>query len=88
MELCGLDEVDRTPNFAESEQLCRQMENFCKDFGEIERRLKLRLKKFLHCLKFAVNVAQKIFPTPANVQIAAKIFQIFWRRLKVFQNLR
>lgn len=39
MELCGLDEVDRTPDLSESEKLCKHMETFCEDFGEIERRL-------------------------------------------------
>ena len=39
MELCGLDEVDRMPDIAESEKLCEHMETFCEDFGEIERRL-------------------------------------------------
>lgn len=39
MELCGLDEVDRTPEFSESEKLCEHMEAFCEDFDEIERRL-------------------------------------------------
>lgn len=39
MELCGLDAVDRLPDDLESERLCGYMENFCEDFGEIERRL-------------------------------------------------
>ena len=39
MELCGLDEVYRTPELSENEKLCEHMEAFCKDFGEIERRL-------------------------------------------------
>ena len=39
MELCGLDDTDRTPEVEESEKLCEQMESFCDDFGEIEKRL-------------------------------------------------
>ena len=39
MELCGLDDTDRLPEADESEKLCEQMESFCEDFGEIERRL-------------------------------------------------
>jgi hypothetical protein len=60
MELCGLDEVDRTPNFSESEQLCQDMENFCKDFGEIEKRLAEK----------GVVLRQKIQRLPPNVEYA------------------
>ena len=39
MELGGLDSTDRTPDVAESSALCEEMEDFCGDFKEIERRL-------------------------------------------------
>ena len=39
MELGGLAEDDRLPEDAETEQLCHEMERFCKDYTEIERRL-------------------------------------------------
>lgn len=60
MELCGLDEVDRTPEFAESEQLCRDMENFCEDFSEIERRLAEK----------GVVLRSRIQKLPPNVEYA------------------
>lgn len=60
MELCGLDEVDRTPEISESEELCRHMENFCEDFSEIERRLaekgvilRNRIQKLLPNVEYA-----------------------------------
>ena len=60
MELCGLDEVDRTPNFAESEKLCQDMENFCEDFTEIERRLAEK----------GVVLRQRIQKLPPNAEYA------------------
>ena len=42
MELGGLDSTDRTPDAAESSALCEEMEDFCGDFKEIERRLLAR----------------------------------------------
>ena len=39
MELGGLDSTDRTPSASESAALCKEMEDFCNDFKEIERRL-------------------------------------------------
>ena len=39
MELGGLDHTDRIPTYEESEQLCSEMEDFCGDFAEIEKRL-------------------------------------------------
>ena len=42
MELGGLDSTDRTPDAAESSALCKEMEGFCGDFKEIERRLLAR----------------------------------------------
>lgn len=42
MELGGLDSTDRTPTPYESNALCEEMEDFCKDFQEIERRLLAR----------------------------------------------
>ena len=42
MELGGLDSADRTPDPAESSALCEEMEDFCGDFKEIERRLMAR----------------------------------------------
>ena len=39
MELGGLDEIDRIPNETESYKLCEDMEDFCDDFSEIEKRL-------------------------------------------------
>lgn len=60
MELCGLDEVDRTPEIAESEKLCRDMENFCEDFREIERRLAEK----------GVVLRSRIQKLPPNVEYA------------------
>ena len=60
MELCGLDEVDRTPNFAESEKLCQDMENFCEDFTEIEKRLAEK----------GVVLRQRIQKLPPNAEYA------------------
>ena len=42
MELGGLDSTDRTPTASESSALCEEMEDFCEDFKEIERRLLAR----------------------------------------------
>lgn len=39
MELGGLDHYDRTPTEKESVALCAEMESFCGDFKEIEKRL-------------------------------------------------
>lgn len=39
MELGGIDGCDRLPSEQESVFLCGEMETFCGDFGEIERRL-------------------------------------------------
>ena len=39
MELGGLDSTDRTPSASESAALREEMEDFCNDFKEIERRL-------------------------------------------------
>ena len=39
MELCGLDDNDRIPHVGEAEVLCRQMNSFCEDFNDLERRL-------------------------------------------------
>lgn len=39
MELGGIDMQDRLPDAAEAVQLCDEMETFCHDFAEIERRL-------------------------------------------------
>ena len=60
MELCGLDDVDRTPDLDESNRLCEHMENFCEDFGEIERRLAQR----------GVIVRSRIQRLPPSVEYA------------------
>ena len=39
MELCGLDDSDRLPDASEAETLCKQMNSFCDDFSDFERRL-------------------------------------------------
>ena len=39
MELGGLDTTDRLPDERETAELCEQMESFCGDFKEIEKRL-------------------------------------------------
>lgn len=39
MELAGLDDADRIPSATESEQLCQDMQEFCTDYREIEKRL-------------------------------------------------
>lgn len=39
MELGGVDTADRTPTHEESVKLCEDMESFCEDFKEIEKRL-------------------------------------------------
>lgn len=39
MELGGLDSTDRIPDEYESAALCEEMQVFCKDFKEIEKRL-------------------------------------------------
>ena len=63
MELCGLDDTDRLPETSEANQLCDCMESFCKDFTEIEKRLKVKgvvLKRRLHMLPPDVEHAQII----------------------------
>jgi len=42
MELAGLDDEDRIPSATESEQLCQDMQEFCTDYREIEKRLAAR----------------------------------------------
>lgn len=42
MELGGIDDTDRIPNRDESERLCRDMNTFCGEFKEIEKRLEER----------------------------------------------
>ena len=39
MELGGVDKTDRLPDERETVELCEQMESFCGDFKEIEKRL-------------------------------------------------
>ena len=39
MELCGIDDTDRIPEYDEAEELAKHMLSFCDDFSEIERRL-------------------------------------------------
>lgn len=39
MELGGLDNADRIPSAIESQQLCKNMGEFCEDYEEIERKL-------------------------------------------------
>ncbi len=40
MELGGIDTVDRTPDYAESQKLVEAMQTFCTDYGRIEDKLK------------------------------------------------
>ena len=40
MELGGLDYTDRMPDAAETQKLCREMDHFCREFANIETRLK------------------------------------------------
>ena len=42
MELGGLDDTDRQPSKDESGRLCKDMETFCEDFANIERKLQER----------------------------------------------
>jgi len=42
MELGGVDKVDRLPTEDEANRLCEDMENFCRDFEDIEKKLSQR----------------------------------------------
>ena len=60
MELGGLDNIDRIPNDTESAVLCGEMQDFCDDFKEIEKRL----------LAKGVIVAEHISMFPPDVAYA------------------
>lgn len=63
MELGGLDTDDRLPDAAEAKQLCNNMETFCEDFSEIEKRLEAKgviLKSRLSLLPPSADYAQII----------------------------
>ena len=60
MELGGLDNIDRIPNDTESAVLCGEMQDFCDDFKEIEKRL----------LAKGVIVADRISMLPPDVAYA------------------
>lgn len=63
MELGGLDTDDRLPDAAEAKQLCENMESFCEDFSEIEKRLEAKgviLKSRLSLLPPSADYAQII----------------------------
>ena len=70
MELCGLDDTDRTPETAEADQLCKHMESFCQDFTEIEKRLAAKgviVKNRLHMLPPSAEHAQIVNINDYNV---------------------
>ncbi len=60
MELGGLDNTDRLPNEQETAELCHQMESFCVDFKEIEKRLAAK----------GVILADRISLLPPNPEYA------------------
>ncbi len=60
MEIGKADEVDRLPTESETRELCREMEAFCRDFAEIEERLKA----------YGVVVADRITMLPPSAEHA------------------
>lgn len=53
MELGGLDYADRTPDAAETQKLCREMESFCREFPAIEKQLAARGVTVKHRIELA-----------------------------------
>ena len=91
MELCGLDEVDRTPDFSESEKLCEHMETFCEDFGEIERRLEEKgviLSSRIQRLPSSVEYAQILNVSDYEISGTVEYFKHKCRRDRTSQPLQ
>ena len=91
MELCGLDEVDRTPDLVESEKLCEHMETFCEDFSEIEQRLAEKgviLSGRIQRLPPSVEYAQILNISDYEISGAVEHFNCSRRRARTSQPLQ
>lgn len=78
MELGGIDATDRLPDSHETTVLCESMENFCKDFKEIEKRLLAKgvvLADRISLLPPSAEYAQIINTTDYNMTEKAETLQ-------------
>ena len=64
MELGGIDTIDRTPDYAESQQLVESMHTFCSDYGRIEDKL---LEKGIVNERVSMMPAEEDFAQIINV---------------------
>ncbi|TEB07768.1 hypothetical protein Psch_01323 [Pelotomaculum schinkii] len=63
MELGGIDRADRVPNLEETDMLREDMESFCEDFAEIEKRLQAK----------SVIIGKRIAMSPPSTEYASII---------------
>ena len=65
MELGGLDKIDRIPTALESQRLCEDMDEFCVDYEEIEKRL---VEKGIKVKRISILPAEEQYAQIINVE--------------------
>ena len=89
MELGGLDTTDRLPDEYETAELCEQMETFCDDFIEFEKRLAEKgvvLSDRISLMPAESAYAQIINTDDYNMRIEASHFETKKRRSSTIKS--